>query len=80
MRPPLAFSLPHQPELPSLRLEVDGVDVPERAPDGRLQWRYDATSNRVTPAPGLALQLGSMIRVRYSISCALDLSQIRRHE
>ena len=53
----------------TVRVEVDGVEIAERAPSGQVRWSYDPVSNSVNFAPLAIPEPGSEIVVRYRPDC-----------
>ena len=63
------FFLTNQPVAGTVRVEVDGVEIAERAPSGQIRWSYDPVSNSVNFAPLAIPEPGSEIVVRYRPDC-----------
>ncbi len=70
------FRLRHVPDPATIRVEVDGVDVPRTTTDGRETWGWDGLYNRV--AFGADPPYGSAVVIRYSRPCADIARFVRR--
>ena len=53
----------------TLRGEVDGVEVPETAAGGTVNWSYDFATNSVNFTPFAVPEPGAELFVRYTAEC-----------
>lgn len=65
----LRFVLQHPPVLSTLRVFVDGAELPMTGPQGPA-WSFDPGSRSIDFTPVLAPEPGSDLRVEYTIDCA----------
>lgn len=63
------FFLTNQPVVASLRVVVDGVEVPGTGPDGTVNWDYDLTTNSINFGPFSTPEPGAHIRAEYTVDC-----------
>ena len=53
----------------TIRVEVDGVEIPPRAAMGTLNWNYDFGTNSVNFTPFAVPEPGAELFVRYTAEC-----------
>ncbi len=63
------LSLSGGPQPDSLRVEVDGVELPAQAPNGQLNWWWEAATARLRLADSVWPGPGSTVAVRYRETC-----------
>ena len=63
------FFMSNQPAPGSVRLALDGVDVPTQGPNGQTNWFYDPMSNSVNFPPLRIPEPGTEIVVTYRAEC-----------
>lgn len=63
------FFLTNQPVVTTLKVFIDGVELPAQTMGGTINWTYDFSTNSVNFAPYATPEPGSQIRVEYSAEC-----------
>lgn len=63
------FFLTNQPAVGSLKVIIDGMDLPRIATSGAVNWNYDLGSNSINFAAYATPEPGSQIRVEYAAEC-----------
>lgn len=63
------FFLSNQPVVSSLRVTVDGVEVPGTAASGTINWTYEFTTNSVNFTPFATPEPGAEIVAEYVVEC-----------
>ncbi|MBI4817468.1 MAG: choice-of-anchor D domain-containing protein [Deltaproteobacteria bacterium] len=63
------FFLSNQPELGSLKVWVNEVEMGERELSGTVNWFYDFATNSVNFSPFTTPEPGAHIRIEYSVAC-----------
>ncbi len=63
------FFLNNQPVPQSMRVFVDGVELPGQSVQGTINWTYERGSNALNFAPYATPEPGSQIRVEYQAEC-----------
>lgn len=63
------FTLSSAPVGATLRIRVDGVDVPGTDASGNQRWSFDGNGNTVTFQPGYIPPEGASIEVTYAVAC-----------
>lgn len=75
---PVRRSFPaHIPDPDTLRVEVDGVELPQLAADGRTNWSWDRRRNMIEYSSDAAPVFGNTVTLRYLRPCA-DITRFQR--
>ena len=63
------FFLQNQPVIQTLRVVVDGQEIPATSPQGTINWTYDYATNSVNFTPFATPEPGAQIDVEYAVEC-----------
>ena len=63
------FFLTNQPVISTLKVFIDGSELPQQSSGGTINWTYDFGTNSVNFAPYSTPEPGAQIRVEYSAEC-----------
>lgn len=63
------FFLSNQPVFATLRVFVDGIEMPAVSPQGSLHWTFDRATNSLNFMPFTVPEPGAQIRVEYQNEC-----------
>lgn len=67
--PPARFVLAKPPIPSSLRVFVDGAEVPAVSPGGTVNWTYDLAANALGFSPASEPAAGVAVEIRYTAEC-----------
>lgn len=63
------FFLANQPVITTIRVFIDGVELPGQDAGGTVNWSYDYGTNSVNFSPFATPEPGAEIRVEYTVEC-----------
>jgi hypothetical protein len=63
------FFLTNQPVISTLKVFIDGAELPDQSSAGTVNWEYDQPTNSVNFAPYATPEPGAQIRVEYTAEC-----------
>jgi hypothetical protein len=63
------FFLSNQPVIPTIKVFIDGVEIPAAGAGGTVNWIYDFGTNSINFSPVATPEPGGEIRVEYTVEC-----------